>query len=174
MSGKIILNLAISLDGYIADENGGYDWIIGHGNNHRLDTENQYPFSDFKDSIDVVVMGHTCYLQGFASDYTKKKVYVASNSMQEDTENISFIKGDIISTITKERDAGKNIYLFGGGILIDPFIKANIVDEYMISIIPTILGKGIPLFLGNNPTIALFLNKYSIEDGIIHLFYSKK
>jgi len=173
MSGKVILNLAISLDGYIADENGGYDWIIGHGN-HRLDTENQYPFSDFKDSIDIVVMGHTCYLQGFASDYTKKKVYVASNSMQEDTENIEFIRGDIIDIIIKERDDGKTIYLFGGGILIDPFIKANIVDEYMISIIPTILGKGIPLFLGNNPTIALLLNKYSIEDGIIHLFYSKK
>lgn len=40
MSGKIILNLAISLDGYIADENGGYDWIIGDGNS-TLNTENK-------------------------------------------------------------------------------------------------------------------------------------
>ena len=63
MSGKIILNLAISLDGYIADETGGFDWIHGHGNT-ALDTENNHDFGEFRNSIDVAVMGYKSYEQG--------------------------------------------------------------------------------------------------------------
>ncbi len=171
--GKIILNLAISLDGYIADNEDKYDWITGHGDNHS-DTENSYSFSDFLSGIDVVVMGNRCYNLGFAKDYTNKKVYVATHTEQEDQGNISFIGGHIVDTILKERDAGKNIYLFGGGILIQPFIKANVIDEYIIGIIPVVLGQGIPLFPGNTSTIPLHLDSHSISDGVTILCYSKR
>lgn len=56
MKRKIILNLAISLDGYIASEDGGYDWIVGHGDN-TLNTENKFDFDKFLEGIDIVVMG---------------------------------------------------------------------------------------------------------------------
>ena len=69
---------------------------------------------------------------------------------------------------------GKNIFLFGGGKVIDPFIKANIIDEYIIGIIPTILGKGRNLFLGNNPKIDLHLDQYISDEGIVILRYSKR
>lgn len=75
MSRKIILNLAISLDGYIASEDGGYDWIIGDGDK-RLDTENKWDFNKFLEDIDVVVMGKKCYDQNMHNDFKSKKVYI--------------------------------------------------------------------------------------------------
>jgi len=52
---------------------------------------------------------------------------------------------------------GKDIWLVGGGKLIDAFIKKDVIDRYIITVLPTILGKGIPLFLDNNHTIDLNL-----------------
>ncbi len=70
MSRKIILNLAISLDGYIASEDEGYDWIIGDGDK-RLDTENKWDFNKFLEDIDVVVMGKKCYDQNMHNDFKR-------------------------------------------------------------------------------------------------------
>lgn len=58
--------------------------------------------------------------------------------------------------------------------MIDPFIKADIIDEYIIGIIPTILGKGRKLFLENGTKIDLSLQEYSVEDGIVVMRYSKR
>lgn len=176
MSGKIVLNLAISLDGYIADEDGGFDWITGHGDN-GLDTEQDYPFSDFLATVDVAVMGRKSYEQGidsYVKDYTGKKVYVATHEAKPNEGNVIFLSGDIVKPILIERDAGQTVYLFGGGIAIDPFVKANVIDAYIIGIIPILLGGGRPLFLGGSGSIPLHLEQYSIRDGITTLHYSKQ
>ena len=173
MSGKIILNLAMSLDGYIADNDGGFQWIVGHGDK-VLDTEKQFEFEEFLKGIDIVVMGKKCYDQGFHQDYKNKKVYVATSAELKDEENISFINGDIVGKLQEEKAQGKNIYLFGGGLVIDHFIKADVIDEYIVGIIPTILGGGRPLFLQNNPEIKLHLDEYSIADGVVVMKYSKR
>lgn len=174
MSRKIILNLAMSIDGYIADEDGGFDWIVGDGDS-SLNTNNKWDFNKFLENIDVVVMGKKCYDSNFHNDYKNKKVYVATSKELEDYDNIHFINGDIVKVIEEERQKeGKDIYLFGGGIVIDNFIKADVIDEYIIGVIPTILGKGIPLFPGNNPKIDLHLEEYFVEDGIMIMRYSKR
>jgi len=175
MGGKITLNLAISLDGYIADENGGYDWIGGHGDK-SLDTPSQPDFGEFLSGVDVVVMGKRCYEQNFHSEsgYADKIIYVATHEKRADEGNIRFISDDVVGTIMKEKQAGKMIYLFGGGISIDPFIKADVIDEYRIGMIPVILGSGRPLFLCNNPTIPLHLDSFSISDGIVGINYTRK
>ena len=147
MSRKIILNLAMSIDGYIADEDGGFDWIVGDGDS-SLNTNNKWDFNKFLENIDVVVMGKKCYDSNFHNDYKNKKVYVATSKELEDYDNIHFINGDIVKVIEEERQKeGKDIYLFGGGIVIDNFIKADVIDEYIIGVIPTILGKGIPFVI---------------------------
>ena len=173
MSGKIILNLAISLDGYIADENGGYDWIVGDGNS-TLNTENKWDYNKFLDGIDVVVMGRNCYDQNMHKDFQGKEVYIASSEKIDDYENYHFISGNICESISKLKNEGKNIFLFGGGCLVDNFVKSDIIDEYVIGIIPTILGKGRKLFFENNPKIDLTLEYYSVEDGVIVMKYSKR
>lgn len=174
MSRKIILNLAISLDGYIASEDGSYDWIVGDGDN-KLDTEAKWDFGQWLENIDVVVMGRKCYDQMMHNDFKNKKVYVATSKDLKDEENLYFINGDIVKVIEEERQKdGKDIFLFGGGGLIEHFIKADVIDEYIIGIIPTILGKGRPLFLGNNPKIELHLEQFITQEGIVVLKYSKR
>lgn len=174
MTRKIILNLAMSIDGYISEEDGSFDWIIGSGDS-SLDTNNKFDFNKFLEDIDIVVMGKECYDQGFHKDYKNKFVYVATHDHIDDYDNIHFIKDDISSILLEEKQKeGKNIFLFGGGLVIDSFIKSNIIDEYIIGIIPVILGKGRPLFLHNNPKIELNLKNYSIDNGVAILIYSKR
>ena len=174
MKRKIILNLAISLDGYIASEDGGFDWIVGDGDD-TLNTKNKFDFGEFLEDIDIVVMGKNCYDQNMHNDFKNKKVFVATSQEIQEHDNIHFISGDVCKVIQEEKEKdGKDIFLFGGGGLVDSFIKADIIDEYIIGIIPTILGKGRPLFLGNNPTIKLHLKEYIVDSGITILKYSKR
>lgn len=173
MNGKIILNLAISLDGYIADEDGGFDWIVGDGQS-KLNTESKWDYAKFLEEIDIVVMGKKCYDQGFHQEFKEKEVYIATSQEIDNYDNYHFIGEDICKTISVLRDEGKNIFLFGGGVLIDHFLKADIIDEYIIGIIPTILGTGRLLFLGNNPKIDLTLQFYAVEDGIVVMKYSRR
>lgn len=174
MKRKIILNLAISIDGYIACEDGSFDWIVGDDDD-TLDTDEKWDFPGFLNTVDTVVMGKKCYEQKFHNDFKDKTVYVATTQNLEDNDNVHFINGDIVNVILKEREKeGKDIFLFGGGVLVDHFIKADIIDEYIIGIIPTILGKGRKLFLENNPKIDLHLEEYIVDKGITILKYSKR
>lgn len=174
MKRKIILNLAMSIDGYIASDDGGYDWIVGDGDN-KLNTDNKFDFNEFLENIDIVVMGKNCYAQDMHKEFKDKKVYIATSKDIKDYDNIHFVKDDICEVIKREvKKEGKDIFLFGGGVLIDSFIKENIIDEYIIGIIPTILGKGRPLFLEGNPMINLHLDEYSVGEGITILKYSKR
>ncbi len=174
MKRKIILNLAMSIDGYIANEDGGFDWIVGDGD-ESLDTQNKWNYEKFLEGIDTVVMGKKCYDQGFIDDFKDKKVYIATSKELEDYDNFHFINGNICTIIEEERKKeGKDIFLFGGGVLVDSFLKADIIDEYIVGIIPTILGRGRPLFLGGTPKIDLHLQEYVSDKGIIILRYSKR
>lgn len=103
MKRKIILNLAISLDGYIASEDGGYYWIVGHGDN-TLNTENKFDFDKFIEGIDIVVMGKNCYDQDMHNDYKNKKVYVATSQKLQNQDNLHFISGDIVKIIQEEKE----------------------------------------------------------------------
>lgn len=86
---KIICNLAMSLDGFIADDSGGYGWIKGDGSN-ACDTALKYDFSRFLSEIDTVVMGRRCFDQGMHRDFKDKKVYVASKTKRADEANVFF------------------------------------------------------------------------------------
>lgn len=174
---KIILNLAISLDGYISDVDGGFDWIVGQGDN-SIDTPEKFDFQVFIESIDTVVMGsksyEDCILSGLQT-FENQNVIVATTRKLEQQNHAEFINGDICKEILKLKEQdGKDIWLFGGAGLTDSFIREDIIDEYIIAIIPTILGKGRRLFIGDYPKIDLHLDKVSVNDGITVLTYSKR
>lgn len=174
MKRKIILNLAMSLDGYIATEEGKYEWIQGDGNVH-LDTEEKFNFEAFLDTIDTMIMGRKSYEDCDIQPFRNKEIFIATSKKEKDFDNVRFISGDIVKFLQEEQTKdGKDIYLFGGGELIDQFIKADIIDEYIVAIIPTILGKGRKLFLENNPMILLQLESYRVEEGIVVLQYLKR
>ncbi len=174
MKGKVIMNLAMSIDGYIATEEGDFDWIKGH-DTPNLDTKQKHDYQNFLSDIDIVVMGKNSYDLGFAKDYKDKKIYVATNEkIVDEPFNINFIGGNIVDIILEEKYNGKNIFLFGGGLMIDNFIKEDAIDKYIVGLIPIILGKGRKLFLENNPTIKLTLENYIIDNGVVIVEYNKK
>lgn len=171
MNNKIILNLAISLDGFIADKDGGYDWIQPAGKS-ELNTTAIWSHDNFLEGISAVVMGKKCYDQQMHLEYQNKQVYVATSKDLKDYDNVHFIGKDICCEVSKlKQEQDGDIYLFGGGIVIDPLLKAQLIDEYIIGIIPTILGEGIPLFQHGDPSIPLQLTNYYVEDGIVVLRY---
>ncbi len=148
MNRNIVLYIAVSLDGYIARNNGAVDWLRGNSGNPNVDAG----FDEFYSSIDTVVMGKTTYEQVVNElspsiwVYEGKKCYVATKNF-EVNNRVEYIAEDVTGFINKLKgQQGKDIWLVGGGKLIDNFIKQNLVDKYIITIIPTILGEGIPFF----------------------------
>lgn len=173
--GKIVLNLAMSLDGYIARTDGSYDWIVDQGDK-SLDTTGQLDFNQFLDEMDIIVMGKNSYVQGLAAEYTERNIVVVANEADfESGKNVVVYNGtEIIEKMLAEKAAGKNIYLFGGGLTIDAFMKADVIDEFIIGYIPVILGEGIPLFYDGNPEIPLHLNEVFVSDGTIIGCYRRR
>lgn len=179
MSRKIILYIAMSIDGFIAKENGAVDWLKGDVDNPDLDNG----YLQFYDSIDTVVMGRVTYEQVvnvLSPDvwaYEGKKCYVATRQKGLKDSKVEFITDDITKTITDlKKEAGKDIWLVGGGRLIDQFISHNLIDRYVITIIPTLLGAGIPLFSKENSELELELKLLESKtfDGMVELTYIKR
>ena len=102
--GKIVLYLAISVDGYLADEQGGVDWLVGDGS--EPDAPGSYPA--FLDTVDAIVMGWTTYHQLVTElspdswPYEGRPCYVVTNRQEEDQKGIFFQGGELASLV----DAG--------------------------------------------------------------------
>lgn len=173
---KVVLYIAQSLDGYIARGNGDIDWLEGDGS----EPDSDFGYNDFYESIDTIIIGRNTYeqiIQDLSPEqwpYEGKETYVVTTDDLEPNKNVEFIKEDVVNFIKqlKEKE-GKDIWIVGGAILIDALIKENIVDEYIISIMPTILGFGIKLFNENNPEIKLKFNGSSVYNGAVVLHYLK-
>lgn len=168
----------MSLDGFIADSNGGFDWITGDGKN-SLDTKDQFDFPAFLDAVDVIVMGKRSFLdcpKETLDSFKDKMVFVASNEpFETERSYVVRIQGDLVKQITAlQQQKGKHIWLFGGAGLTDAFIKANVIDEYILGFIPILLGNGRPLFLENNPTVLLHLEEITSQEGIVVLRYVRR
>lgn len=173
MEGKISLNLAMSLDGYICDEAGDYQWIHGDGC-HEHDSEKKWSFEDYLKDIDLVVMGRNCYEQGLHLDFVDKEVLIATSRELCERERLHAVNKELCSKVIEAKQRGQNVYLYGGGITIDPFIKQDLIDEYILGIIPVILGGGRPLFLGNNSAIELRLKESYCDEGVVILVYERR
>jgi len=137
---KILVYIASSLDGYIARENGDIDW---------LPESSESSYDAFYKSIDTVIMGKTTYDQVLTFGeypYKDKKSIVFSKTQQSDDENAEFLSDveKFVKDIFPEAD--ENIWLVGGAKIISSFLKQGVVDEVIITKIPVLLGKGIPLF----------------------------
>ena len=137
---KIIVYIASSLDGYIARENGDIDW---------LPKPSESGYNAFYKSVDTVIMGKTTYDQVLTFGeypYKDKKSFVFTSKNQSRDENAEFVSD--IEKFVKDGfpNAGENIWLVGGSQIISSFLKQGVVDEIIISVIPILLGKGIPLF----------------------------
>jgi len=141
---KIILNVAISLDGLIEGPNGEFDWCF---------TDQDYGMTDFLERVDAVLYGRKSYevmmKEGKGKNpFANKQTFVVSNTLS-DHADYTLLKDDVIQKIKDLKNSkGKDIWLFGGAELTASLVKAKLVDELMLAIHPIILGKGKPLFDG--------------------------
>ena len=174
---KVVLFIAMSLDGYIADKNGNVDWLNGQD----IDGENIDTYSIFTKDIDTVVMGWNTYDQIVTelsptewvySDFTS---YVITHRELPSTDGIIFTKKDPCSIVNELRQKpGKAIWICGGAGIIQPLIEADIIDSYYISVIPTILGSGIRLFGTTPDELKLKLVRTQTYNGIVELIYTRR
>jgi dihydrofolate reductase len=141
---KITLYIAESLDGYIARENGQIDWLTpfeGRGED--------YGYSEFIGTVDTVVMGRATYdqVKTFGDfPYKGKTCYVLSRALKGRDEHVEFIGGDVFAWVRRlKAQPGAGIWLVGGARAAEAFFRERLIDEYILSIVPVVLGAGIPL-----------------------------
>jgi len=152
---KIILDLAVTLDGFIEGPNGEIDWLLGDENTDFGDIMN-----DILEGIDTIFYGRISYekwgnytpeeggeklMKAYENLHSKTK-YVFSSTQKSDGKAI-FINSDIKEEVEKIlQQPGENIWLYGGGKLITTFINLGLIDVYRLALHPVILGQGKPLF----------------------------
>ncbi|TPE43756.1 dihydrofolate reductase family protein [Pontibacter mangrovi] len=175
---KIVLDLAVTLDGFIEGPNGEIDWCI---------MDDDMDFQGFLSGIDTILYGRVSYdmwgnyqpeadaSEGekslWAAVHSKKKVVFSSQQRQD--SNATFITSDIPAKVAELKNQdGKDIWLYGGAKLITTFIQYGLIDVYRISVHPIVLGAGKPLFANLREKIDLQLkgvNKF--KSGVVQLIY---
>ncbi|RIX52162.1 dihydrofolate reductase [Paenibacillus nanensis] len=179
MKRNIILDLAVTLDGFIEGKNGEVDWCV-------MDPEME--FDQFLNQIDTILYGRKSYdLWGeFTPDveahdtdkafweivHSKKKI-VFSRSLKRTDSNAIFINDNIVEEVTKlKNEPGKDIWLYGGASLITTFVNLELVDEFRLSVHPVVLGEGKPLFTNINQRLNLKLvHTKTYSSGVVQLTY---
>jgi dihydrofolate reductase len=141
--------IATSLDGYIADENGGVEWLHTTANPDNIDMG----YSSFMSRVDALVMGRTTFETVCAFDIEwpyDKPVYVLSNTIHEVPEGykgkIELVKGSLHEVLELIHSRGHYRLYIDGGLTIQGFLKEDLIDEMVITRIPILLGGGSPLF----------------------------
>ena len=146
---KVILYIAMSLDGFIARDNGDVDWLTMDTTPLEVDTM----YEDFFEEVDTVVMGRKTYDQVVSElapndyPYKNKLSYVMTTQDRQNTETVFFVNESINELILNlKKQMGKNIWIVGGNTIITPLINSNLIDEYRIALLPVLLSSGISLF----------------------------
>lgn len=144
---KIVLYIATSQDGFIADENGTVDWLP-----QTVDETGgqDYGYQEFYDSVDALAIGRKTYEQilGFGDwPYPGKHSYIFTRKpMKSSNKEIEFVSDDIQGFIQDmEKKNIRKLWIVGGSELIEAFYDQGRIDEFIITVFPPILKKGIPL-----------------------------
>ncbi len=170
--------IGASLDGYIADKNGGLDWLQAIPNPEGDDMG----YNAHIDRIDALVMGRNTMdmVLSFGIDWPyTKPVYVLSNTLTELPKEVEgkvfLIKGELTQIIEELNGKGFNNLYIDGGVTIQNFLKEDLIDELIISTIPVVLGGGSPLF-GNlvSPLDFTLKNVTTYLDEIVTTHYLRK
>jgi dihydrofolate reductase len=165
---KVILNLAMSLDGFIEGPNGEYDWCLA---------DQDYGMTDFLNNADAIFLGRKSYeiLMNAGPDlFATLKMYVFSDTLTTVPGNSEIIRSADFKQRVEEirHQPGGNIWLFGGAQLVSAFIEQRQINEFILSVHPVILGAGKPLFIVKDRTQLMFLGSEQFSSGLVQLRYT--
>jgi dihydrofolate reductase len=174
MSRKLILYIAASVDGYIATEEDSLEWLF------ESEGEGDNGYFAFYETIETILLGRRTYdwiLEKEKNNfpYKNKACYVFSKTQGSPTEGVEFINEDaaVFTKKLKEEEGGP-IWLVGGGGLIQPLLKARLVDELILTFAPALIGKGIRLFNPDDYEFRLILKGMKQYRQMAELHYEVK
>ena len=174
MSRKVILYIATSLDGYIAKPNDDLSFLS------IVEQEGQdYGYADFVKTVDTVIVGRKTYdkviSMGFDFPHADKDAYIITRTPRPTIGSVKFYSGELKTLVGKlKTESGKNIYCDGGAEIVNELLKDNLIDEFIISVIPILVGNGTKLFKDNRPEQKLELvSVKSFDKGLTQLHFKR-
>lgn len=172
---KVILYIATSLDGYIAtrdDDLGFLSMVEQEGED--------YGYADFIKTVDAAIVGRKTYdkvlSMGFEFPHSDNDAYIITRSSRPSIGSVKFYTGSLKDLVARlKSEAGKHIFVDGGAEIVNELLKDDLIDEFYISVIPLLLGDGIPLFKSGRPEIGLkLISSKSFEKGLVQLHYKRE
>jgi len=168
---KIILYIAMSLDGYIAKPNDDLSFLS------IVETEGEdYGYADFVATVDTVIIGRKTYewvTNQVEFPHADKTAYVITRTPRSNRGKTFFYTGDLTELIRKlKSEPGKNIFCDGGAEIVNELLKNNLIDELIISVIPILVGEGTRLFKEGRPErILKLISTKTFDSGLVQLRY---
>ncbi len=174
---KLSLFIATSVDGYIAKPNDDLSFL------KLVEKEGEdYGYAEFTDTIDTIIIGRKTYdyvLKEFGSshyDNGKRNVFVITRTEKPSVGKTTFYTGNLTELVQRLKSgSGKNIYCDGGAEIVNELLKSDLLDEFIISIVPILVGSGTRLFQEGRPEQQLELvDSKSFDTGLTQLHYIRK
>ncbi|MFA4870195.1 MAG: dihydrofolate reductase family protein [Pedobacter sp.] len=174
---KISLFIAMSLDGYIAKPNDDLSYL-------KLVEKagEDYGYEEFTSKIDTIIIGRKTYdyvlneIGASHYDNGQRDIYVITRTERPQVGRTIFYTGDLTELVDRLKlEDGKNIYCDGGAEVINELLKHELIDEFIISVIPVLLGDGTRLFKDGRPDQTLeFITAKTFDTGLVQLYYKRK
>jgi dihydrofolate reductase len=166
---RLRYQVAVSLDGFIADPKGGYDWIVA---------DPAVDFGALFKEFDTAVMGRKTYevmtAEGGNGTMPGLDVVVFSRTLPSTRSRGIRVVGDdpreVVANLKSK--SGRDIWLFGGGVLFRYLLDAGLVDTVEVAVMPVLLGQGIPLLPAGARASLVLSDLKRLPSGIVVLAYS--
>jgi dihydrofolate reductase len=168
---KVVIYIAASLDGYIADSEGSVDWLP------PVSVDEDYGYTEFLATVDATLLGRTTYDQVLTFgewSYPKLTNYVFTHQPPAEAAHpsVRFVTEDPAAFVRQlKQQEGGTIWLIGGSLLAAPLFAAGLVDELMLFVVPRLLGAGIPLWRQGHAQPLQLLRTHAWPDGMTLLHY---
>jgi dihydrofolate reductase len=173
---RLRYSVAATLDGFIADPNGGYDWIV---------MDEAIDFASIFDQFDTFVMGRKTWDVSAAADpasigesgdmFSGKDVIVFSRTLKSARPGVTVVNTDPAATVRAlKQKPGKDIWLFGGGSMFRTLVDADLVDTVEVGLMPVLLSEGVPLITPGKRITGMKLDKCERlpNSGVVLLSYT--
>lgn len=168
----LILYIAMSLDGYIAQPNDDLSFLS------MVEQEGEdYGYEDFIKTVDTVIVGRKTYdkviSMGYDFPHANKASYIITRTPRPSIGSVNFYTGNLKTLVEKlKSESGKNIFCDGGAEIVNELLKDKLIDEFIISIIPILVGNGTKLFKDKRPEQKLeLISSKSFKKGLVQLHY---
>jgi dihydrofolate reductase len=170
---NVISYIAMSLDGYIAGPGDDISFLS------RVEREGEdYGYSGFLNTVDTIILGRRTYEKvkdigfGYPND---KEVYIITHNIGSEDTTLKYYSGPLKTLISDLRlKPGRRIFCDGGSDVLNQLLQDNLIDEFIISIIPVVLGEGIRLFRDGRPELDLKLvSTRDFDSGLVQLHYAR-